>query len=71
MIIIDRIDDGIAVLETDDGMQTIPAEQLPEQARDGDVLQLTENGYQIDAAATEARRQKIRNRLQNRKKGRD
>ena len=30
MIIIDRIDDGIAVLETDNGMQTIPAEQLPE-----------------------------------------
>lgn len=69
MIIIDRIDDGIAVLETDNGMQTIPAEQLPEQARDGDVLQQTETGYEIDAAATEARRQKIRNLLQNRKKG--
>lgn len=71
MIIIDRIDDGIAVLETDEGMQTLLAEQLPEQAKDGDVLQLTENGYEIDAAATETRRQKIRNRLQNRKKGRD
>lgn len=71
MIIIDRIDDGIAVLETDEGMQTIPAEQLPNQAKDGDVLQLTEKGYDIDAAATETRRQKIRNRLQNRKKGRN
>lgn len=69
MIIIDRMDDGIAVLETDNGMQTIPAEQLPEQARDGDVLQWTQNGYEVDAAATEERRQKIRNRLQNRKKG--
>lgn len=69
MIIIDRIDDGIAVLETDNGMQTIPAEQLPEQARDGDVLLQIENGYEIDAVATEARREKIRNRLQNRKKG--
>ncbi|MDO4155849.1 MAG: DUF3006 domain-containing protein [Oscillospiraceae bacterium] len=69
MIIIDRIDDNIAVLETDNGIQTIPADQLPEQAKDGDVLEQTENGYEIDAAATEARRQKIRNRLQNRKKG--
>lgn len=69
MIIIDRMDDGIAVLETDNGMQTIPADQLPEQARDGDVLQKTETGYEIDTAATEERRQKIRNRLQNRKKG--
>lgn len=69
MIIIDRMDDGIAVLETDNGMQMIPAEQLPEQARDGDVLQKTETGYEIDTAATEERRQKIRNRLQNRKKG--
>ncbi len=69
MIIIDRIDDGIAILETDNGMQTIPAEQLPEHARDGDVLQWTENGYEVDVAATEKRRQKIRDRLQNRKKG--
>ena len=27
MIIIDRIDDGVAVLETDTGMQTVPADR--------------------------------------------
>ena len=38
MIIIDRIDDGVAVLETDTGMQTVPADQMPEGARDGDAM---------------------------------
>ena len=39
MIIIDRMDDGVAVLETDTGMQTVPADQMPEGTRHGDVLQ--------------------------------
>ena len=35
MIIIDRMDDGVAVLETDTGMQTVSADQMPEGARNG------------------------------------
>lgn len=65
MIIIDRISDGIAVLETDTGMQPVAASLLPETAREGDVLCLTEEGvYLVDEAATEERRCQMRERLQ-------
>ena len=68
MIIIDRIDDGIAVLETDTGMQTVSADQMPEGARDGDVLH---DHYEVDAIATEERRNRILERMRKRKRGRD
>lgn len=71
MIIIDRIDDGVAVLETDTGMQTVPADQMPEKARDGDVLQWVHDHYEIDAIATEERRNRILERMRKRKRGRD
>ena len=61
----------VPVLETDTGMQTVPADQMPEGARDGDVLQWVHDHYEVDAIATEERRNRILERMRKRKRGRD
>ena len=38
MIILDRLEETLAVLETDDGMVNVPRELLPADVREGDVL---------------------------------
>lgn len=59
MWIIDRFEETIAVIETDDGMTEIPAARfwaMPE----GDILRQNPDGsYQTDTAATQARREKL------------
>ncbi len=57
MMIIDRIVEGIAVGETEDGKR-VSLTDFPSGAREGDVLTLTGEGWQIDAAETERRREK-------------
>ncbi len=59
--IIDRIENQIAVVETDDGMISCPA---PEFAAEGDCV-IVENGQivSVDREKTEARREKMRARL--------
>lgn len=60
MIILDRLEETLAVLETDDGMMTISQELLPADVREGDVLRQAADGtYTKDAAATHARREKL------------
>lgn len=60
MIILDRLEETLAVLETDDGMVNVPRELLPADVREGDVLRQTADGtYITDAAATQARREKL------------
>lgn len=68
MIIIDRFEGEHAVLEIDDNMVTIDRALIPKEAEEGDVLYISENGYIIDSAATEARRAAMRERL-NRLRG--
>ena len=41
MIILDRLEETLAVLETDDGMVNVPRELLPADVREGDVLRQT------------------------------
>ncbi len=68
MYIIDRIESGYAVVETDGGMENIPLTELPAEVREGDVLQKTDAGWQIDAEGTQARREQLiarRRRLLN------
>lgn len=60
MIIIDRFEEEIAVLETDSGMLEIKRELLPENAAEGDVLAETDGAYIVDAEATQARRAAVR-----------
>lgn len=70
MIIIDRFEGGIAVLETDSGMFEVPKELVSPDASEGDVLAEKNGEYTVDAAETEKRRAEISrkfNRLRRRK----
>lgn len=62
MIIIDRFEGNLAVLETDDGMKNIERSLLPENAAEGDVL-VYDGSWTVDTAATEQRRERTRKRL--------
>lgn len=65
MIIIDRFEGDIAVLETDSGMESVDRAALPQEAGEGDVL-VTENGvYTIDTEATLARRESVKNKFRS------
>lgn len=68
MIIIDRFEGDLAVLETDSGMIQAARSLLPEHAREGDILTQTADGYAVDAEATQARREKLLARMKRIKK---
>lgn len=62
--IIDRIEDGIAVIESKSGeVIELPKNALPKSAREGQCLIKEGDGYIIDKAATEKRRAEMRSRL--------
>jgi len=63
--IIDRIEDGIAVLECQvtNEIIEVPRKALPKGAREGQLLQKDGDGFAIDKTATERRRQEMRARL--------
>ena len=59
MLIIDRIEDGIAVIEDGNTRFEIPAEMLGKNVREGDVV-IPENGFYIkDENASNPRRDEI------------
>ncbi|SEH47879.1 Protein of unknown function [Ruminococcus flavefaciens] len=62
MIIIDRFEGSLAVLETDDGMINVERSLLPENAAEGDVL-VYDGSWTVDTTATEQRRERTRKRL--------
>lgn len=62
-MIIDRFEGETAVIETDGGMIGIDVSELPENAREGDVLVLENGRYAVDPEATEQRRKKASDRL--------
>ncbi len=57
-VIIDRITDGVAVLELPDRRRLeVPAKKLPSGANEGDCLSMTEDGgFVLDEAETARRR---------------
>ena len=59
MLIIERIEDGIAVIEQEVGRIEVPCEMLAEGVREGDVVTLENGLYTADKAATEKRRREI------------
>lgn len=63
MIIIDRFEGKIAVLETESGMKDVLSDLLPENAREGDVLTVENGKYCIDDAATAARKAAVREKF--------
>jgi len=66
MIIIDRIENGIAICEVDGEMRDIPLSGINGKAREGDVLLDKGDGslLTIDASATQRRRAAITERFE-------
>ena len=65
MMIIDRIENGIAVCEADGVMMDIPLSRISGGAREGDVLRDKGDGsfLTVDPLATEGRRAAINERF--------
>lgn len=63
MFIVDRIEDEIVVVETDDGMIELNIKQIPCEIREGDVLTKTDDIWLVDKDATESRRSKMIERM--------
>lgn len=49
MIVIDRIEEGTAVLEEDGRISRIPVLRLPKGAKEGSVLVRKESGFALDS----------------------
>jgi len=66
MIIVDRIENGIAVCEIDGVMRDIPVADIKGRVREGDVLVESGDGSYLtaDSAATEERRISIEERFE-------
>lgn len=62
-LVIDRIEDGFAVIESPDGNITVPENELPTGASPGDILKKTPCGFEILHAETEERRKSMSERL--------
>lgn len=56
MMIIDRFEGSLAVLETDSGNIDLPRKQLPKEALEGDVIVYIDGRYVIDTVTTAQRR---------------
>ena len=63
MIIIDRFEENCAVLETDKGTAVISRSELPDTAREGDILKIRSGSYIINKAETRKRRRLISSKL--------
>ncbi|MBQ6019025.1 MAG: DUF3006 domain-containing protein [Clostridia bacterium] len=60
MMIIDRIENGYAVLEIGENrFDTVPVSVLPKGAREGSVLAERNGVYTLDAAAEKARKKRL------------
>lgn len=59
MLIVDRITEGIAVIENGENRFEVPAEKLAEDVSEGDVVELIDGIYVKNKNATEERRKKI------------
>ena len=63
MIILDRYEDGYAVLEVDNQTINIDKNLLEENLKEGDVLVLKQGKYYKDEEATETRRRYMADRF--------
>jgi len=65
-IIVDKIENGLAVCEVDSRLIEIPLAQISGVVREGDVLRKAEKGagYTVDKEETELRRTAIKDRFE-------
>lgn len=61
--ILDRFEEDAAVVEAGAEWLRLPRAALPPCAREGDVLLHAEEGWQVDEAATQSRREALRARF--------
>ncbi len=62
--IIDRIEQDIVICEEESGsMVKLSLQEIPKDAREGDVLLNINGAFQIDTEETKRRRQKMREKL--------
>ncbi len=65
-IIIDRFEGEYAVCETEEKMFIdIPKTDIPEEAKEGDILSKMDTGYRIEKTETEEKREEIKKRMNN------
>ena len=69
MTVIDRFEGGYAVLVSESGSITVPADELPAGAAEGDVLIYQNDSYLINKEATAKKRRQTRARLRKLIKG--
>lgn len=63
-LVIDRFEGKYAVCELENGkFIDIPKTDIPQEAKEGDILTETDNGYCIDKMATETKREEIKQRM--------
>lgn len=67
-VVIDRIQEGIAVCQRLDNkeMLDLPANRLPHDAKESDVLVIDDNNIVIDKDHTEKLKKEIKARMKNR-----
>lgn len=58
-IIIDRFEGDFAVAETENGSIDIPKSALPADAKEGDILKKSADGYTVLKGETYGRRKKL------------
>lgn len=63
MIIVDRIEEGIAVAYDSGVKMDIPLSGLPDGVHEGSVLRRTESGWELDPAAESERRARIAEKM--------
>lgn len=63
---IDRIEEGKAVLECENGeMVSLEVSSLPKNIKEGDILEFSEGSYFLDDEETEKRKKHIRDLMSN------
>ena len=63
MIVVDRIEDGFAVVYSGDVRKDIPLRELPQGVHEGRVLRDVPGGYELDEAAEQERRRAISEKM--------
>lgn len=57
---VERIEENIVVCEADDGsVLKLKLYELPQEIREGDIIDQTGNGFVVNSAETESRRKKM------------
>jgi hypothetical protein len=63
LLTVDRIENGIAVVETDSGHIQIPLSEFAEAVCEGDIIVSENGGYKTDKTATQKQREEIAKKL--------